>query len=135
MRWLRKATVLAVATTIAVTGVSTQAQASRNVGWVFTLLGAGYSTNGAYFDADLNGFADVEKLTVCDNETDGRGVRASVYEYGDNDYEVQVVDPSHDGNCASTAFNMFNEEITIVLEVCEYAGSVEYNCNHAYAIS
>ena len=135
MRWLRRATFVAVATTAAVVGVSAQAQASLNAGWIFTLNGNGYSANGAFFDADLHGYAGIEKLTVCDNESDGRGVRASVSVVGDDNFVVQVVDPSHDGHCASTAFDMFKEESPLLLTVCEYAGSKEYNCNDALAIS
>src|SRR5882757_8358081 len=106
MRLIRSAAVVVGLTAAVTLGLGTQAQASTNSGWVYTLGSSG----AAYFDADLNGYAGVEKITVCDNESDGRGIRARVTgQDGDGTYYFYVSDPSNDGTCVSTQYNYFLE--------------------------
>jgi hypothetical protein len=110
---------LFIATVIGVlVSASPPAQASSNVGWLYT-SGAG---GAIFFDADLNGYPGVEKITVCDNETDGHGVMGSVAEYFDGD-SITIGDSSHDGHCESIALDYFTEETSVIVSVWEYAGS------------
>ncbi|MEH1165386.1 hypothetical protein V6V47_08360 [Micromonospora sp. CPCC 205539] len=128
MRWLRKAAIIPAVAALAVLGTGTQASASSNLGWWYTFSGTGFSTSGAFFDGDLNGYPGVEKITVCDNESDGRGVVAMA-ESTVSGTTYWVYDQSNDGKCSSASSNMFPEEEWIYVEVCEYAGSNRYNCN------
>lgn len=48
--------------------------APKNVGWLYTQS----ATGAVFFDADLAGYSSYEKITVCDNKSDGRGIRASL---------------------------------------------------------
>ncbi|MFD5272139.1 hypothetical protein [Streptomyces sp. NPDC058335] len=104
--------------------LATQAQASQNSGWVYTANRSG----AAYFDADLNGIPGVEKITVCDNTTDGRGTRVFVSgKDGDGGVFLFVTDPSNDGQCHSYQGNFFLEETVVGLDVYEYWGDNDAN--------
>jgi hypothetical protein len=117
-----------------VLGISGQAQASQNSGWIYTVGGSG----AVYFDADLNGYPYYEKITVCDNKSDGRGIYAVVsgyqYDSASSWHDVSLRDPSNDGNCAALWDDYFWEEYTVYITVCEYAGTELYNCARSTAI-
>ncbi|MEH0549181.1 hypothetical protein QA802_40895 [Streptomyces sp. B21-105] len=101
-------------------GLTTQAQASQNSGWIYTSNQSG----AVYFDADLNGDPGVEKITVCDNTSDGRGITAEVRgEDGTGPVVWIVSDPSNNGNCEHIQGNFFLEETPVQLVVYEYWGS------------
>jgi hypothetical protein len=133
MRWMRRLTMVAAMLAVVVVGATTPAQASKNVGWI-------YSTGGgaaAYFDADLNGAPGVESVTICDKKANGRGavVHLDYFNAESDAYLVKVKDPSHDDTCATAAWNMFLEETTIWIYVCEYAAGDEFNCVTAYGVA
>ncbi|MFJ6088261.1 hypothetical protein ACIQI8_43595 [Streptomyces sp. NPDC092369] len=100
-------------------GFATQAQASQNSGWVYTSNQSG----AVYFDADLNGYPGLEKITVCDNKTDGRGTDALVTgKKGDTSIGEYLNDPSNDGHCESRTGDFFTEETAVGVGVWEYWG-------------
>jgi hypothetical protein len=120
MRTLRRASMVAGIAVMSTIGLATQAQASSNSGWVYT----SNSSGAVYFDADLNGYPGYEKITVCDNTTDGRGTEAVVQGYdGDGAVAYVVDDPSNNGECASAIGNFFLEETAVSVTVYEYWGS------------
>lgn len=101
-------------------GLATQAQASQNSGWIYTSNQSG----AAFFDADLNGYPGVEKVTVCDNRSDGRGITAEVSgRDGSGSVWVFVSDPSNDGRCESIEGNFFLEDTPVGIVVYEYWGT------------
>ncbi|MET7671570.1 hypothetical protein [Micromonospora luteifusca] len=115
-------------------GTSAPVQASSNLGWLYTVGASG----GVFFDADLNGYPNVEKITVCDNKSDGRGLIGRLYFdgiTGNGDGLIDwIKDPSNDGACTSMAYNMIAEETPVKVEVCEYMGSSErLNCAIGFA--
>jgi hypothetical protein len=122
----RLSTVAALAATI-VFGAAEQTQATvppQNVGWLYTTSHSG----NVFFDADLAGHPSEEKITVCDNKSDGRGIRAVVW--GISPVEpphhlnvAHVEDPSNDGHCASIHGNFFADGYTVQVHVWEYWGS------------
>ncbi|MEV0202942.1 hypothetical protein [Nonomuraea sp. NPDC050691] len=116
MKWTRRLGLTGAAVAAAVLSTVSPAQASTNSGWIYNATGGG----AAFFDADLNGYPDVEKLTVCDNRSDGRGVIAYVYEYGADDGPWAVEDPSNDGRCAFDNGTRFAEERRLWMDVCDY---------------
>ena len=100
-------------------GFATQAQASQNSGWVYTSNQSG----AVYFDADLNGHPGLEKITVCDNTTDGRGTQALLIGKKDGGSTAEFEnDPSHDGQCESRTGDFFTEETDVSVGVWEYWG-------------
>src|SRR5262249_55625067 len=117
----RRLTLIGAVAAVAVLSFSSQAQASTNSGWIYTKSGSG----AAFFDADLNGSPGYEKVTVCDNKSDGRGIRAVVQapssgqDGGDYEY-YDIRDPSNDGHCSYEGGDMFKEEEFVSMEVCEY---------------
>ena len=125
MTWGRKLAVTAVATGVAVFGTGTQAFASKNVGWFYTLN----YRDAVFFDADLNGYPGIEKITVCDNTTDKMGTRAVIRNRNTLEDEVTITDPSNNGQCASGEWNMWTEETPLNIWVFNYAGTRAYNLN------
>jgi hypothetical protein len=125
LAWKRAAAMTSAATLAAVLGAAAPAYASKNVGWLYTLDYSG----AVFFDADLNGVAGVEKITVCDNVADGYGVGAFVAPLDDLDPVVTVYDPSSDGSCESVAYNMFKEETPVTVQVWNYRHGLGYNRN------
>jgi hypothetical protein len=120
-----------VATALAVLGGAGAAQAnpSQNVGWLYT-VGAG---GAVFFDADLAGYPGYEKITVCDNDSNGMGVQARVeLTNGSSSSSVYVEDPSNDGHCASRQGNFFPDEQMVDVTVGEYYGSTNWK-NQAWA--
>ncbi|MFD9195470.1 hypothetical protein ACFWCA_45575 [Streptomyces phaeochromogenes] len=120
MRALRKVSMVAGIAAIVTLSLAPQAQASQNSGWVYTsnLSGA------VYFDADLNGYPGVEKITVCDNKTDGRGVTGEVVgQDGSGTVRYIITDPSNDGHCESMQGNYFLEDTPVNVFVSESWGS------------
>lgn len=129
MRWLGRSCVLAVVMVAALFGVTAQAQAAvppQNVGWLYTLSGSG----AVYFDADLAGHPGWEKITVCDNSPDGRGIYASVeaYEDGVGWVSESILDQSYDRHCESMQGNYFNDGFYVWVQICEYWGHNFDNC-------
>ncbi|GGM46972.1 hypothetical protein GCM10011608_34660 [Micromonospora sonchi] len=116
-------------------GMATQAQAAvppANVGWLYTTSGSG----AVFFDADLSGYPSYEKITVCDNRSDGRGIVAVLAgDYGGQG--VVVKDPSNNGNCVSVQGNYFSDGYGVHVQVCEYWSSpTQYaNCNHGWGVA
>lgn len=109
--------------TAVVAGVGAPAQAAappRNVGWLYVEGGGG----AAFFDADLEGHPGWEKITVCDNASNRRGV--GVHVYGDLGQDEGIVDPSNDGRCVSIEGNMFPDGYGVDVHVYEYAGDSTY---------
>ncbi|MEJ3744028.1 hypothetical protein WEI85_12120 [Actinomycetes bacterium KLBMP 9797] len=119
MRWIRNASIVTGALVAVLVGAGAPAEASANVGWLYTINAGG----AVFFDADLNGEPGIEKITVCDNKSDGRGIMAEVSQsyWGGNSYIV--VDPSNDGRCDSWAANFFVEDTQVQISVWEYAGT------------
>ncbi|MGW2327429.1 hypothetical protein ACWC5C_16875 [Streptomyces sp. NPDC001700] len=119
MRALRKASIVAGIAVIATMGLAPQAQASKNSGWIYTSNQSG----AAFFDADLNGQPGVEKITVCDNRSDGRGVRVEVSgRDGSGSVWIFKSDPSNNGRCESIQGNFFLEDTAVGIVVYEYWG-------------
>lgn len=118
MRWILSMSLFAGAVAAVLASAAAPAEASDNVGWLYTVNGGG----AIFFDADLNGQPGVEKITVCDNKSDGRGVMGEVEVWGGGDSAV-VGDPSNDGKCNSITGDFFKEETLVVVRVWEYAGS------------
>ena len=119
MRALRRVSMVAGIVAMSAMGFATQAQASQNSGWVYTSNQSG----AVYFDADLNGYPGLEKITVCDNTTDGRGTQALVMgKKGDTSVFIWENDPSNDGHCRSTQGDFFTEETDVSVGVWEYWG-------------
>jgi hypothetical protein len=135
MKSMRRLALLSTVLVATILGAATPALASPvNIGWVYTTNRGG----AAYFDADLNGYPSFEKITVCDNMSNGRGVRVYVNYYNaENTVDSVVVsDPSNDGHCESVQGNFFIEEQRIYLMVYEYAGSDEYiNWESGYGVA
>ncbi|MGW3960752.1 hypothetical protein ACWED2_13125 [Amycolatopsis sp. NPDC005003] len=124
-RWARRSGVLAAAVTAGVLGAGAQAQAElppKNVGWLYTVGKSG----AVFFDADLAGYPSEEKITVCDNKTDGRGIAATIRgvpsggPYGAS--WTFTFDPSNDGKCVSTHENFFADGYAVTVHVNEYWG-------------
>ncbi|MFF7449694.1 MULTISPECIES: hypothetical protein [unclassified Streptomyces] len=134
MRVLRKASMVIAIAATATMGFATQAQASTNSGWVYT----SNSSGAAYFDADLNGYPGVEKVTVCDNTSNNRGVQVMLIGKSGDGSETSVVyqsDPSNDGHCTPLQGNWFLEETHVSVTVYEYwtanDGTYDY-ANYGY---
>lgn len=121
-RWWRSGLlVAAVAAVILVAGAPAQAAVPpKNVGWLYLDGGAG----AAFFDADLAGHPSWEKITVCDNKANGRGVIATVY--GDLWGAEYVLDPSNNGHCASIEGNFYPDGYGVHVFVNEYKGDINY---------
>lgn len=133
MRLIRSAALVTAALAAATMGFGVQAaQASSNTGWVYTTDKGG----AVYFDADLNGYPSVEKITVCDNKSDGRGIEAEVTGYDGGGHHTYILDdPSNDGHCASYSANLFLEETDVEVVVYEYAGPNIYNLASTSALA
>jgi hypothetical protein len=132
MRWLWRSSLLTGAVVVAVAGVGAPAQATvppKNVGWLYVDGGGG----AVFFDADLAGHPGWEKITVCDNVANGRGV--GVHVYGDLGQEVEVLDPSSNGKCVSKQGNMFPDGYGVSVHVFEYANSLGSNWNDARGVA
>ncbi|MEV0228660.1 hypothetical protein [Nonomuraea sp. NPDC050786] len=91
--------------------VATPAHASQNSGWVWTSTRSG----AVYFDADLNGRRDWEKITICLNKP-GHPIQARVH---DGRHMRALVDTTADGRCVSRAGDFFPEERDITVYVHE----------------
>ncbi|MFG3703395.1 hypothetical protein ACGF7U_01455 [Micromonospora sp. NPDC047670] len=118
-----------VMTALAVLGGASAAQAEpHNVGWLYAVGGGG----AVFFDADLAGYPGYEKITVCDNESNGKGVQGAVYPNFDGYGAYFVKDPSNDGRCASIQGDFFPEDKGVEVWVWEYAGDNQYNHNFAF---
>ncbi|NUP42985.1 MAG: hypothetical protein HOY76_39695 [Streptomyces sp.] len=133
MRLMRSAALVTAAVAAATLGLGAQAaQASSNSGWVYTANNSG----AVYFDADLNGYPGLEKITVCDNKSDGRGIEAVVTGYdGDGQISYVLDDPSNDGHCASASGNFFLEDTSVSIVVYEYWGSSTANYGYGSAVA
>lgn len=123
MRWSRRLSVLATLVVAVVLGAGTQAQAAepKNVGWLYTQSASG----AVFFDADLAGYPSEEKITVCDNKSDGRGIRFSA-EGTHPSGAISIVtweDPSNDGECVSSHGNYFADGYAVTVYVWEYWGA------------
>ena len=124
-QWVKRSGVLVAAVAAVVLGAGTQAQAAEgphNVGWLYTVGKSG----AVFFDADLAGYPSEEKITVCDNKTDGRGVAAIITGTRaagpDGADVVYIYDSSHDGDCVSTHGNIFADGYAVTVHVFEYWG-------------
>ncbi|MFI7344187.1 hypothetical protein ACIBUY_40365 [Streptomyces sp. NPDC050085] len=111
-------------------GFGPQAQASQNSGWVYTSTRSG----NVYFDADLNGQPGIEKVTVCDNKSDGRGIEVHLTR-DDASSVLYLRDPSNDGHCVSLSGNFYKEESYVRIHVYEYWGNNEANIGEGSAIA
>ncbi|TDB76100.1 hypothetical protein [Micromonospora sp. KC723] len=123
MNGVRRIAAVAAVTAVAVVGAGTPAFASRNVGWFYTSNGR----DAVFFDADLAGHPGYEKITVCDNTTDGMGTRAIIRNQNNLDDEVLISDPSNNGHCESFQWDMWPEETPLNIWVLNYKGTRAYN--------
>jgi hypothetical protein len=136
MRWVRRFS-LVVATVLAVVfGVGTQANAAeppQNVGWLYTEGGSG----AVFFDADLAGYPSMEKITVCDNDSNDRGVVAILTGTDPRGGNMAVIlrDPSNNGSCTPDYENFFADGFYVYVTVCEYWGNNEDNCRSARGVA
>jgi hypothetical protein len=132
MRWIRRGSVMAAVLATVVFGAGTQAHAAppRNVGWLYTLSRSG----AVFFDADLAGHPSFEKITVCDNKTDGRGIESKIVQWVGDDRYIEVIsqDPSNNGDCEAFQGNYFADGYDVYVEVCEYWGSRRESCASAF---
>jgi hypothetical protein len=122
--WKRLAIPCTVAATVLLGMVATPAEATappKNSGWIYLPDGAG----AAYFDADLAGYPGWEKITVCDNKSNDRGVQ--VTGYGDNYGTAFVQDPSNNGHCTAIQGNLFPDGYGVDLYVEEYSGDISWD--------
>ncbi|WP_461006384.1 hypothetical protein [Streptomyces capparidis] len=134
---MRRLSLLAGVTAAVIFGAAPPAAAAppENVGWLYTET----RTGAVFFDADLEGYPSYEKITVCDNWTDGRGIEAYLQGSppsnpdGLVDYTFQ--DPSNDGKCRSWATNYFADGTRVYVEVCEYWGENRENCRWAAGVA
>jgi len=121
-RWARRLSVLAAVVVAGFLGAGAQAQAAvpKNVGWLYTQGSSG----AVFFDADLAGYPSEEKITVCDNKTDGRGIAAQALGTNPDGILtlVSIKDPSNDGNCVSGHANYFADGYAVSVHVYEYWG-------------
>ncbi|MER5951011.1 hypothetical protein ABT127_33750 [Streptomyces sp. NPDC001904] len=118
--------------TLSTLGLATQAQASQNSGWIYTSNQSG----NVFFDADLNGYPGIEKMTVCDNTSDGRGIRAEISgKSPDGTTWVFQSDPSNDGHCATLQGNWFYEESPVNIVIYEYWGDNTAHMATAHAVA
>lgn len=139
MSWLRRVSLLAAMTAAVIFGAASQASAAaepHNVGWLYTVGRGG----AAFFDADLAGHPSEEKLTVCDNASNGRGVRAyysgtTIINGTEYVHTWEVIDPSNNGICGTSTGNIFADGFTVYVEVCEYAGDWEGNCARSSGVA
>lgn len=132
MRWLWRSSLLtsAVVAGISVAGGPAQATVPpANVGWLYVQGGGG----AAFFDADLAGHPGWEKITVCDNVANARGVSVAVFP--DLGNSAGVADPSSDGRCASIQGNLFPDGYGVRVIVFEYAGDKQFNWNEARGVA
>jgi hypothetical protein len=134
MRWMRRVTLTLVTAVVVVLGMSATAQAAppANVGWLYTQGKSG----AVFFDADLAGYPSFEKITVCDNKSDGRGIVATVSGWVGSDWvEYQFWDPSNNGDCSARWDNYFSDGYTVYVQVCEYWGNETDNCATASGVA
>ncbi|BFO16034.1 hypothetical protein SHKM778_24220 [Streptomyces sp. KM77-8] len=137
MRWLRRMSLLASVTAAVVFGGAAHASAAvppQNVHWLYTAGGGG----AAFFDADLAGYPSSEKVTVCDNKSNGRGVFAvfrGTHPDTGGAMDVYIDDPSNDGHCRSTYGNFFADGYYVYVLVCEHADGASYNCAQARGVA
>ncbi|MGK5674471.1 hypothetical protein ACSNOB_16715 [Micromonospora sp. URMC 106] len=133
MRFARRLSLLAAVMAAVLVGAGAPANAAEppaNIHWLYTTTGSG----AVFFDADLEGYPSYEKITVCDNRTDDRGIYAlleGVDPHGDGptDYVYyEFSDPSNDGQCRSWATNYFADGYKVRAEVCEYHGEILEYC-------
>ena len=111
-------------------GVAAPAAASENLGWLYSVDKGGK----IFFDADLNGQAGVEKITLCDIKSDGRGVAATVTDVEDN-LQYYLVDRSYDDECTVYQGNLFKEETRVQVTVWEYAGTWKSTVQYGIGIA
>jgi hypothetical protein len=124
----RLSTVAALAATI-VFGAAAQTQATappKNVGWLYTTSHSG----AVFFDADFAGHPSEEKITVCDNKSDGRGIEVEVLGYVEASFYLE--DPSNDGHCASSHGNYFKDGWEVHVHVYEVWGNGSHRANDAW---
>ncbi|MEJ3744026.1 hypothetical protein WEI85_12110 [Actinomycetes bacterium KLBMP 9797] len=135
MRWLRRSGVVAAGVAAMLFGVNTAAHAAppANVGWLYTQGRSG----AVFFDADLAGYPSFEKITVCDNKSDGRGILAELTQsLPDLDYlYLSLRDPSNNGDCVAQWDNYFADGYPVYVRVCEYWGTNEDNCARAEGVA
>ncbi|WP_237405199.1 hypothetical protein [Actinacidiphila reveromycinica] len=117
-------------------GASEQASAAvppANVGWLYTTSGSG----AVFFDADLSGYPSMEKITVCDNRSDGRGIVATLTGTDPEGGSVGVIirDPSNNGTCTADYRNYFADGYYVYVGVCEYWGDNEANCAYGTGVA
>jgi hypothetical protein len=135
MRWLRRFGLVAAAVATLLFGLAAQAEAAgpHNVGWLYTQGRSG----AVFFDADLAGYPSYEKITVCDNKTDERGIIAEVtgYDTAWDPIYVSVRDPSNNGHCEAQWDNYFADGFPVYVTVCEYWATHQENCANAQGVA
>ncbi|WP_240796251.1 hypothetical protein [Streptomyces sp. RFCAC02] len=114
-------------------GQASAAVPPHNVGWLYTASGSG----AAFFDADLDGWPSFEKVTVCDNTSDGRGVVVTLVGTAPNGDNMFVItrDPSNNGSCTADSGNLFADGYYVYVTVCEYWGDNEANCRYGTGVA
>jgi hypothetical protein len=132
MQWARRFSLVGAVVTAFIFGASTQASAAeppQNVGWLYTVSKSG----AGFFDADLEGQPSDEKITVCDNRTDSRGIVINLKGTAPNgqDRVRTLSDPSNDGKCESMSGNFFADGYYVYVQVCEYSGGSQGDCSGA----
>ncbi|MFC8847616.1 MULTISPECIES: hypothetical protein [unclassified Micromonospora] len=121
----------AIGTALSLVVAATPAQASTNIGWIYTPNAAGK----AFFDADVSGWEGAEEITVCDVKTDDNAVIAFLNDL-DGKRIASVRDSYNDGSCTSTAYNMITDEKSVELTVCiDDGGNVLTRCSSEWGRS
>lgn len=140
MQWSRRVSVCAGVVATIVLGAGAEAQATvppQDVGWLYTVGGGGK----VYFDADLAGFPSEEKITVCDEKTDGRGVAAGLWGTTPGSTTETtflyppIKDPSNNNECVSYHANYFADGFKVGIHIWEYWGDNTANDVWAYGVA
>ncbi|MEV0646791.1 hypothetical protein AB0I28_16160 [Phytomonospora sp. NPDC050363] len=121
MNWARRITLAAAVTTAAVVGIAPTAQASQNIGWIYSEGGNGRGN----FDADVSGRAGVEAISACDVKTDGNSIWVALYKgtpSAPRGIVAEVIDTQNNGDCITTSGNFATDETNVFLQVCDREG-------------
>ncbi len=123
--WKRKAVIVAAAAAAFIFTNSGIANAEgENIGWTYT------TDDNPGGSAQFTAYGDV--LTVCDDQADGYGAWAELFN-SSNGFEEEVIDSDGAGSCKSVAnSSSVPEGIGVRLEVCLYKdGLYNYYCRYS----
>ncbi|MGW9597686.1 hypothetical protein ACWHLZ_46470 [Streptomyces chartreusis] len=103
------------------TMLNTGPAAASDSGWWYA---SGSAASGKFFDNYYGGYTD--KVTACDNKTDGRG--AVVYVYTDSGEFAGAVDDGGDPGCDSQKSSYRRGYYKIQVCLTDSRGTIESTC-------